>query len=352
MTLKSANAAAAKKKKEDTFMRESGFDNMTTLKQEEGKANVNAKYLDIDSLQPHPANRDATHGIEELAQSIYEMGLLDPLRVTKDVFSGKHYIISGERRWRALNSLKEKYPEEIKYQFAPCELSPAASDLDIKAEIHCANMERENPTIEEFRKAVEELSADYDAAIEREEEIPEKKKAFIKRMLGTRGLSERQLRRYATIVTKSTPELQEAVKAQKVNLKLAEEMAVLDAESQLYLLSLMDSGNKVNSETVSQFKEVHSKYRESRKELEEVDGPVTVQEKKKIEKKKQKLEEKEKAELEKSLGKKKQVTVRSQMKSLEKNVRALSSFEKDEINDDIRRSIEAVIETLRQLIEG
>lgn len=60
-------------------------------------------YLRVDDIEPNPyqprQNFNAQK-LEELAESIKEHGLIQPLVVTQQG-EGKYYIIAGERRWRA-----------------------------------------------------------------------------------------------------------------------------------------------------------------------------------------------------------------------------------------------------------
>ncbi len=62
------------------------------------------KEIPVDEIIPNPYQpRRSLHeeSLEELAQSIREHGLIQPLIVTRDEESGKYQLIAGERRWRA-----------------------------------------------------------------------------------------------------------------------------------------------------------------------------------------------------------------------------------------------------------
>lgn len=60
--------------------------------------------IDIDSIVPDPKQaRKRFVGIQALAESIRETGLLQPLVVRK--LGDKFELIAGERRWRAMNHL-------------------------------------------------------------------------------------------------------------------------------------------------------------------------------------------------------------------------------------------------------
>ncbi len=62
------------------------------------------KEISVNEIVPNPYQpRRNLHeeSLEELAQSIKEHGLIQPLIVTRDEESGKYQLIAGERRWRA-----------------------------------------------------------------------------------------------------------------------------------------------------------------------------------------------------------------------------------------------------------
>ena len=64
----------------------------------------------VKHLKPHPLNTQIYQlsGIEELAESIQQVGLLEPLVVNTD-----HQVISGHRRLQAIKQLKWKSVEVI-----------------------------------------------------------------------------------------------------------------------------------------------------------------------------------------------------------------------------------------------
>ncbi len=59
--------------------------------------------IPLDQIRPseqQPRNSFDAHGLEELAQSIREHGLIQPITVSR-LSDGKYKLIAGERRWRA-----------------------------------------------------------------------------------------------------------------------------------------------------------------------------------------------------------------------------------------------------------
>ena len=58
----------------------------------------------IDQIEPNPQQpraKIAESALEELAASIVEHGIIQPLIVSEDPATGKYTLVAGERRWRA-----------------------------------------------------------------------------------------------------------------------------------------------------------------------------------------------------------------------------------------------------------
>ncbi len=71
---------------------------------DEGIAQAGAAQISIDSIQPNPRQprREIIQSeLEELAASIREHGILQPLVVTREADSDRYTLIVGERRLRA-----------------------------------------------------------------------------------------------------------------------------------------------------------------------------------------------------------------------------------------------------------
>ena len=68
----------------------------------EDKKESELKQIPIDEIirdEDQPRREFTTESLEELASSIKEHGVLNPIIVTRD--DGKYKIVAGERRWRA-----------------------------------------------------------------------------------------------------------------------------------------------------------------------------------------------------------------------------------------------------------
>jgi ParB family chromosome partitioning protein len=74
--------------------------------------------VDIDDICPNPyqpRKKFSSEKIKELADSLKEAGMIQPIVVYKDDSDNKYYLMVGERRWRAAQYLKwRKIPAIIK----------------------------------------------------------------------------------------------------------------------------------------------------------------------------------------------------------------------------------------------
>jgi ParB family chromosome partitioning protein len=74
--------------------------------------------VDIDDIYPNPyqpRKKFSPEKIKELAESLKEAGMIQPVVLYKNENDGKYYLMVGERRWRAAQYLKwTKIPAIIK----------------------------------------------------------------------------------------------------------------------------------------------------------------------------------------------------------------------------------------------
>jgi len=105
----------------------------------------------IDNIYPNPSQPRKNfreEALRELAESMKEMGIIQPLVVFKR--EGKYFLVVGERRWRAAQLLKwEKIPAIVK-EF---------SEDDVMAEALIENIQREELNAMEIAEGIEALVA-------------------------------------------------------------------------------------------------------------------------------------------------------------------------------------------------
>jgi ParB family chromosome partitioning protein len=105
----------------------------------------------VDNIYPNPfqpRKNFREEALRELAESMKEMGIIQPLVVFKR--DGKYFLVVGERRWRAAQLLKwEKVPALVK-EF---------SEDDVMAEALIENIQREELNAIEIAEGIEALIA-------------------------------------------------------------------------------------------------------------------------------------------------------------------------------------------------
>jgi ParB family transcriptional regulator, chromosome partitioning protein len=81
-----------------------GLESLIPLSQKSGHAGDAVAAIDIDKIKPNKfqSRKDFNEDkLKELAQSIKQHGLAQPLLVCSSVIPGEYELIAGERRWRA-----------------------------------------------------------------------------------------------------------------------------------------------------------------------------------------------------------------------------------------------------------
>ncbi|MCI4463456.1 MAG: ParB/RepB/Spo0J family partition protein, partial [Caldisericum sp.] len=164
----------------------------------------NISLIDIDDIIPDP-NQPRKHfseeSLNELASSIKEKGLLQPIIVRKS--GDKYVIVAGERRWRAckiagLNKIK-------------CIIKDVKSEEEIREVQIIENLQREDVSPIERSKALQEylslmLHADKSEVLKivsnyRFNKCNEEEKNVIEKVLKVIGKSAKTLERWLMLLT-------------------------------------------------------------------------------------------------------------------------------------------------------
>lgn len=105
------------------------------------KARFRTRDISIRKMYSNDKNFYSMQDIENLADTILAVGLLENMAVTYDPCEcGEYRIISGEKRWRALNSLLEKGHKE--FELATCQILTPAEEHEETVQIIVANAYR------------------------------------------------------------------------------------------------------------------------------------------------------------------------------------------------------------------
>ena len=128
--------------------------------------------INIDLISPNPDQPRRTfsdEGLDELAASIRELGIIQPLSL-RDAPDGKYQIIAGERRWRAaMRAGLLTVPAYVR----------TASDSEVTEMALIENIQREDLNAIEIALAFKKLLDTYDLTQERLSERVGKSRSVI-----------------------------------------------------------------------------------------------------------------------------------------------------------------------------
>lgn len=148
-----------------------------TKKIQENTAKVALETLAIDILQPgafQPRRDMSQEALNELADSIKQQGLIQPIVVRKLPETNKYEIIAGERRWRASKQAELKNVPVIIH------------DVDDKTCLAMAiieNIQRENLNPIDEARALSRLINEFDLTHQQAAEIVSKSRASVSNLL-------------------------------------------------------------------------------------------------------------------------------------------------------------------------
>ena len=235
-----------------------------TIKDMKAKQNFNFQYIHRDKIDTNPLNkRYAQDDIEQLKESIISTGLLHNICLTRDEDTDRYRLISGERRWRAIDLLTE---EEYKTHFPsgiPSHVMACDSETDEEIALIAANVEDRDEGQEKKRDSILRLKELYE--LKREQGDTQYKN--INKMIAEKTkMSTRQVTKY-TNTAKLIPELQELFNKEAIKIDDASNFAVLSEESQRKILEMIQRDGKVNHENIKTIKKQEAETKELQKSL-------------------------------------------------------------------------------------
>lgn len=119
------------------------------------KARFRVKDISINKIYSNAKNFYSMPDIEQLAQDIYTVGLLENLTVVyAPSESGDYRLIAGERRWRALKLLVEQGHKE--FEFVSCQVKTPAEENEEIVQLIIANTYR-NKTVKDILEEEQKL---------------------------------------------------------------------------------------------------------------------------------------------------------------------------------------------------
>lgn len=241
---------------------------------ERPKARFRVRDINIKKMYSNDANFYSMQDVEQLAQKIYAVGLLENLTVVHDPCDrGEYRIIAGERRWRALNLLVERGYKE--FEIASCQVKTPVEEHEEMVQLIVANAYR-NKTVKDI--------------LEEEQKLKETLQYMKKNKIPLQGyqldsgrlrdvisdilnLPATKIAQIESINKRLLPEFTEELKNGDLTFSAAYELSGLQEESQKVLLNQY----KENGLTFKEVKEV-KRQQEEKAAAEQITGQITINE--------------------------------------------------------------------------
>lgn len=241
---------------------------------ERPKARFRVRDINIKKMYSNDANFYSMQDVEQLAQKIYAVGLLENLTVVHDPCDrGEYRIIAGERRWRALNLLVERGYKE--FEIASCQVKTPAEEHEEMVQLIVANAYR-NKTVKDI--------------LEEEQKLKETLQYMKKNKIPLQGyqldsgrlrdvisdilnLPATKIAQIESINKRLLPEFTEELKNGDLTFSAAYELSGLQEKSQKVLLNQY----KENGLTFKEVKEI-KRQQEEKAAAEQITGQMTINE--------------------------------------------------------------------------
>lgn len=235
------------------------------------KARFRTKDIAIKQMYSNDKNFYSIPDIEQLAQDILAVGLLENLTVVHDPCDcGEYRIIAGERRWRALTLLVENGYEE--FSVASCQIKTPAEEHEEMIQLIIANTYRnktvadileEQKTLEETLKYMKENGLTlhgYKLDSGRLRDV-------IANMM---QVSSTKIGQIESINKKLIPEFTEELKEGRLTFSAAYEISKMSEDIQEGML-------EHHREKGLTYKDVKEYAEEQKKEEEQIDGQLSIE---------------------------------------------------------------------------
>lgn len=222
------------------------------LKQMQAVSNYNFKFIPKEKIIPNEKNKNYSQdNIEALSESIIVNGLRHNLSVILDAEKNMYRIVSGERRFHAIDIMDEKNYKELFPTGIPCKVEKSdISEIDEEIMLISANHDIRETTIEEKRWEIRRLKELYEAK-KLTGEITNISKEISKQL----NISQRQAIKYVN-AEKLIPELSDLLNQNGISLEEASKFSSLDEWAQLKIVELIRSQGSVDSHELESIKKI------------------------------------------------------------------------------------------------
>ena len=201
------------------------------------------KNISINDLQRSEFNDFEITDIDALTTSINSMGLLTPISVIGPDVDGKYTILSGERRYTAIKSIREDKPEV--FESVPCVV---LGGIDLPSAVQKLIIEMSNVETRDFNKnlhyfRIVQLLKECDDADENEE--PLTRYGIARKMAERLKMSPRYCALIVQVFEEGSPNLVRAVEQDEITMAEADNLRkMIDSENK----KRRENGDEVVSE--------------------------------------------------------------------------------------------------------
>ena len=222
------------------------------LKQMQANSNYNFKFIPKEKITPNEKNKKYSQdNIEALSESIIVNGLRHNLYLIPDSNTDMFRIVSGERRFHAINLMDEKTYKELFPTGIPCKVEKSnISEIDEEIMLISANHDIRETSVEEKRWEIRRLKELYEAK-KLSGEITNISKEIAKQL----NISQRQAIKYVN-AEKLIPELSDLLNQNGISLEDANKFSRLDEWAQLKIVELLNAKGTINTEELESIKKI------------------------------------------------------------------------------------------------
>lgn len=225
----------------------------------EAKENFKFEYIDIEKIRKNKNNFYEITDIDELVEDISINGLNHNL-VVRPIENGLYELISGERRYTALNKLVER--GEDKFKKVPCKISDL-NDLDSEIVLIQANAQSRELSDADKLKQIERLTELYNIKKSKGEKVGKIRDKIAK----DTGLSPAQVGRYSAISKGLIKELKDVLEQGNLSISNASEFAVLSEENQRLILSVIKNEISISKNEANELKNKLKKIEKDKEDM-------------------------------------------------------------------------------------
>ena len=226
------------------------------LLQESMPEEMESKYVTVSEIFPAQENEGISISeIEELADNIYDVGVLNP-PIVKEEQNGTYKIVAGERRWTACQLLiqEKRWPEDKKIRcslFNPNLIRLNLSDDDKEEYVRLSeNAEQRNKTDADILRSARKFKAIYDKLRANGELKGIKTRDLLANDL---KVSPSVVAQFTKVENRGSEELIEAVLDNKVSINAAVKVADMSNEEQKDFVESIPENKRVTPQDVDKY---------------------------------------------------------------------------------------------------